>query len=149
MSYKLVYTKTGKIGFITDKDEYEPGEPVRVIYFPIATDECYSFTINADDTKIKYKESVAEITFTMPEHDVEMDCSSKSMWSPSPMPGLGMGSAFDSFQHMGMINSDMQKPAETAVTYPSTVSKWVCPNCNGVNAGRFCGECGTPKPVGM
>jgi membrane protease subunit (stomatin/prohibitin family) len=24
---------------------------------------------------------------------------------------------------------------------------WTCPNCGSQNAGKFCMECGTPKPV--
>ena len=98
MSYKLNYIRIGNIGFITDKDEYESGEPVRVIYNAIATDESNTFTVNADDTKIEYEGSTAVITFTMPEHDVDLRCSSSSMWSASPAPG--QGTALDAFQSM-------------------------------------------------
>ena len=24
-------------------------------------------------------------------------------------------------------------------------NEWICPNCNSVNHGKFCSECGTPK----
>ena len=38
MSYKLNHMRTGNFGFITDKDEYEPGEPVRVAIYQLVTD---------------------------------------------------------------------------------------------------------------
>ena len=107
MSYKLNYMRTGNFGFITDKDEYEPGEPVRIIYNAIATDESNTFTVNADDTKIEYEGSVAVITFTMPDHDVDLKCSSSSMWSASPAPG--QGTALDAFQSMLMFPPEDNK----------------------------------------
>ena len=98
MSYKLNCMRIGNIGFITDKDDYEPGESVRVIYNAIGTDESYSFTANVDDMQVEYRGSVAELSFTMPDHDVDLKCSSSSMWSPSATPGFG--NPLDSFRSM-------------------------------------------------
>lgn len=96
------------IGFIPDKDEYEPGEQVRVIYNAIATDESNTFTANADDMKIEYEGNVAVITFTMPAHDVDLKCVSNSMWPPSAAPGSD--TPLGSFQNLKLFTPVEQQP---------------------------------------
>lgn len=45
------------------------------------------------------------------------------------------------------------EPAETSGTAPSTnatsqsASSWICTNCGATNTGKFCSECGTPRPA--
>lgn len=129
MSYKLNYMRVGDFGFITEKDEYEPGEKVRVIYNAIASDESYIFSADADDTKTVYEGGVAIITFTMPEHDVELKCSSRSTWDP----------------FMRMINPLEQKQSELQASEPVEVKEWTCPACKAVNTRKICSECGTPR----
>ncbi len=143
MSYKLNYMRVGDFGFITEKDEYEPGEKVRVIYNAIASDESYIFSADADDTKTVYEGGVAIITFTMPEHDVELKCSSRSTWDPSPAPGFN--DPVNAFQFMRMINPVEQKQSELQASEPVEVKEWTCPACKAVNTGKFCSECGTPR----
>jgi len=146
MGYKLIYDSYGMFGFKTEKDEYDPGELVRVKYIGMGTDQCYTFDVNADDVKTVRNDFVADITFTMPDHDVELECSSSSMWSPSPAPGFGMGTPLDSFQSMLKSQPVEQNQNEPKASDPANGKGWTCPNCGAVNMGRFCAECGTPKP---
>ena len=30
---------------------------------------------------------------------------------------------------------------------PASADNWICPNCGTANTGKFCGNCGTPKPA--
>ena len=38
-------------------------------------------------------------------------------------------------------------PAAAAAAAAPAADGWTCPQCGAANAGKFCGECGTPKPV--
>lgn len=38
--------------------------------------------------------------------------------------------------------------AECGAPKPAAVDGWACPSCGTVNKGKFCAECGTPKPAG-
>ena len=144
MSYKLNCMRIGNVGFITDKDDYEPGEPVNVIYNAIGTDESYTFSANVDDLKVEYRGSVAELSFTMPDHDVDLKCSSSSMWSPSATPGFG--NPLDSFRLMGTIDPKMQTQNDSQVSDSSIGTEWSCLNCDTINTGKFCSRCGNPGP---
>ena len=37
--------------------------------------------------------------------------------------------------------------AATAMAAAVPTDSWACPQCGTANTGKFCGECGTPKPV--
>ena len=75
--HRLNYAESSHgFGFASEKKEYETGENVVVIYNAVMTDTSYSFDINADDVKIDYG-SVIRITFTMPDHDVDIKCQSR------------------------------------------------------------------------
>ena len=36
---------------------------------------------------------------------------------------------------------------ECGTPKPAPAAAWTCPNCGASNTGKFCSECGTPKPV--
>lgn len=40
-----------------------------------------------------------------------------------------------------------QQNQQTANTSSAQESSWQCPNCNQENTGKFCSNCGTPKPT--
>jgi membrane protease subunit (stomatin/prohibitin family) len=44
----------------------------------------------------------------------------------------------------GVKPSDLQPAANTQA---SQADSWICPNCHKSVQGKFCSECGTPKPV--
>ena len=132
MGYKLKYFRVGPVGFNSEKQEYEEGEPVKVTYFPMATDTSYSFHADADDVEVHRDGDVATITFTMPAHDVEVTCSSRST-----MGVVGQNNNL----FMGMESfAPVSASEETAIG-----TEWICPNCQTKNTGKFCCGCGTPR----
>ena len=157
MAYKVNF---GPL-FTSEKTEYEPGEPVKVIFPFIATDTSYRFHVNADDKKEEYKNGVIEITFTMPDHDVEVDVNSKNTMEPEPNPMLTPVGAFTGMG-FGMFAPGMFNPPsgntpapstgttpDTEVSQPSNTpeGEWICPECSTKNTGRFCTNCAKPRPV--
>ena len=141
MKYKVKFSNFGGIGFNSKRTEYEPGEPVEVTYNAICTDTSFTFHANVDEKNVEYKGGCAIISFIMPDHDVEVDCEMKSVMMPlykgpdGDMPGLGM-----------MMFTPEKQPERPAMPTPEA-EKWTCKNCGTENKGRFCTECGTPKPV--
>ncbi len=130
--------------FKEDRAYYMPGEYVEASFIFVATDTSYNVKVNAPDLKVEYG-SVIKISFTMPDHDVDitMDCRSVMMNMPNkPMDGIGF---------MGMIgnmNNGNQPDRATAYDKPieNNGSEWTCPLCGSTNTGRFCCECGGAKP---
>jgi hypothetical protein len=51
--------------------------------------------------------------------------------------------AFHGF--VGMMGGTVPEPAAPEPAKPSG-NAWKCPNCGAENFGKFCTECGTPKP---
>ncbi len=66
----------------SDRQYYEPGEPVRVTLSHFATDVSYEFYADADDMTVEYENMIAVIRFTMPDHDVEVSCTSRNTMRP-------------------------------------------------------------------
>ena len=125
--FKLIYENHHGIGFNSERNEYEPGEPVTVTFNAIGTDTSYTFDVDAADVKVTINGSIATITFTMPEHDVEITVGSRPYMGMSTPPYMGMS--------MGMgLGMD---------------SVWICEMCGTRNTGRFCTECGRPKVLQM
>ena len=148
MGYKLTYLRIGPVGFNSEKQEYEEGEPVKVTYFPMGTDTSYSFHADADDVEVHRNGGVATITFTMPAHDVEVTCESKSIMGAGAANNnlfMGMDPGFPGMMTPYAPVQDM--PQAPASTSEETVigTDWICPNCQTKNSGKFCGGCGTPR----
>ncbi len=145
MGYKLTYLRVGCVGFNSEKQIYEEGEQVKVTYFPLGTDTSYSFRANADDVVTHRDGDVATITFTMPAHDVEVTCTSKStMGVCGPNNNLLMG--------LGLFSGIMppDAPFQTVPQEPASEesvidTEWICPTCQTKNSGKFCNYCGMPR----
>lgn len=65
------------------KDSYKAGTKVTLYYDLIATDTDYSFTLDGEPVKWSYdvKKGIV-IEFTMPEHDVKLECHSHNSMLP-------------------------------------------------------------------
>lgn len=109
---------------------YEEGEQVKVTYYPLGTDTIYSFHANADDVVTHLKGDVATITFTMPAHDVEVTCTSKSAMSvcgPDNSLFMGLGMLFPRMVlPMPPLKAAPQEPASEE---PVIDTEWICPVC--------------------
>ena len=61
------------------KDSYKTGTKVTLYYELILTDTDYSFTLDGEPVQWTYNEKKGYvIEFTMPEHDVKLECHTKS-----------------------------------------------------------------------
>lgn len=61
------------------KDSYKAGTKVTLYFELIATDTDYSFTLDGEPVGWSYDEKKGfVIEFTMPEHDVKLECHSKN-----------------------------------------------------------------------
>ena len=80
--YKVDYCGS-KYCYSNAKDSYKAGTKV-VLYFElIATDTDYSFTLDGEPINYSYDEEKGfVIEFTMPEHDVKLECNSKNSMLP-------------------------------------------------------------------
>ena len=77
-TYKIDYCGQ-KFAYKGAKDEYKAGEKVKLYYDLIATDTDYSFTLDDEYFRPDYSNSTGYvIEFTMPEHDVKLECTSKN-----------------------------------------------------------------------
>ena len=70
----------GGKSFYTDaEDAYRPGEEVTLYYHIIATDTDYSFYLDGELLNVTYDAYKGYvIRFTMPEHDVKLECEMKN-----------------------------------------------------------------------
>ncbi len=111
--------------FVIEKEEYEPGEPVRARFPWLATDTSYQFFIDAEDVREEYVDGEMVFLFTMPDHDVNMSFTSKNtmMYEPMQVPPKSLGEEV-----------------------PLSEGEWLCKICGNRNSGRFCCECGSVRP---
>ncbi len=74
--YKVDYSGS-KSSYENAKDAYAAGEEV-VLYYPyIATDTDYSFCLDGEDLRYDYEDDKGFVLrFTMPDHDVTLECRS-------------------------------------------------------------------------
>lgn len=59
--------------------------------------------------------------------------------------GVNMAQNAGSFSAGDLLRSKMEQQPQTAASAPAA---WTCPNCGSENTGKFCSNCGTPKPAG-
>ncbi|MFV0558065.1 MAG: SPFH domain-containing protein [Enterococcus sp.] len=57
--------------------------------------------------------------------------------------GMGMNNSGGFFNQASQTNQQQMQQAPQASPSKDT---WTCPQCNEENSGKFCGNCGTPKP---
>ena len=61
------------------KDSYKAGAKVTLYFELIATDTDYSFTLDGEPLRYTYDEKKGfVISFTMPEHDVKLECNTRN-----------------------------------------------------------------------
>ena len=65
------------------KDRYKAGSKVTLYYELIATDTDYTFTLDGEPVNYSYNtEKGFVIEFTMPDHDVVLECTTKNSMTP-------------------------------------------------------------------
>ncbi len=141
--YKVNYPK-GMLGFTSDFIYYSPGDNVVVSFDNVMTDTAYEFFCTAENYEVKRDDcGRAKIMFVMPEHDVQVSVSVEQQGF-GPISYEKKDNGFMGFAGFAKMMEDKRSaPVETQAP-----ADWCCPNCNSVNKGRFCSECGTPKPSG-
>ena len=141
--YKVNYPK-GMMGFTSDFIYYSPGDNVVVSFDNVMTDTAYEFFCTAENYEVKRDDcGRAKIMFVMPEHDVQVSVSVEQQRF-GPISYEKKDNGFMGFAGFAKMMEDQRSaPVETGAP-----KDWCCPNCNAVNKGRFCSECGTPKPSG-
>ena len=117
MGYRLIHNDC----FVTEKEEYEPGEPVRARFPWIATDTSYEFFIDAANVRQEYVNGEMVFLFIMPGHDVNMSYTSRNTMMRDPRP----------------IHPEALDDGEPL---------WICETCGTKNKGKFCCECGSARP---
>ncbi|MBR6204278.1 MAG: hypothetical protein IKQ60_04365 [Candidatus Methanomethylophilaceae archaeon] len=122
MGFKLIHDSH----FTSERTEYEPGEPVEVVFPWIATDTDYQFYIDGAFAMPEYMDGRYVIRFLMPAHDTEVSYSSRNTMFYDP-----------SARHDRPSWSDGS---------PLSENEWKCNECGQVNSGKFCSTCGSPRP---
>lgn len=73
--------------FIGAKDSYRAGAKVKLYYNLIATDTDYSFYLDGESINADYDDKKGfVICFTMPEHDVKLECKAVNSMVRNPNP---------------------------------------------------------------
>lgn len=76
--YKVEYIG-GKSCFVNAQDSYKAGQRVEIYYPYVATDTNYDFFVDGLEVNPSYEDGKGYvISFTMPEHDIKVECSSKN-----------------------------------------------------------------------
>ena len=119
-------------GFQSDRYFYEPGEKVVVTYFMVSPNVSYTFGGNVDDLTWEYGSPI-KLTFTMPDHDVELTLKEQiPLADPCGQANAASGYA---------------TPVTASTPSVGSAAEWICPTCQTKNTGKFCYECGNPKPI--
>ncbi len=76
--YKVDYCGR-KFEYKNAKDEYRAGDRVTLYYWMVATDTDYSFGLEGAELSLGYDARKGYVlSFTMPENDVKIHCSSRN-----------------------------------------------------------------------
>ena len=76
--YKVDYCGQ-KSAYTGAKNSYRAGQTVVLYYEMIATDTDYSFYLDGEALRMTYEDRKGyKIEFTMPEHDVKLECRSRN-----------------------------------------------------------------------
>lgn len=141
------YCVRAGLGFRLKEDRayYMPGEHVEAFFICVGTDMSYNVQVDAPDLKVEYG-SIINVSFTMPDHDVDVsiDCRSVMMGNP----GISMGHQLGLMGMVDNMNNGNQPDRANVTEKPivSDGSEWTCPLCGTANTGRFCSGCGGVKP---
>lgn len=140
------YCVRAGLGFKLKEDRayYKIGEHVEAIFIFVATDTSYDVKVNAPDLKVEYG-SVIKVSFTMPDHDVDITIGGRSVMMNmpnSPMDDIGFMGMGDNMNNRNQAD----RANETKKPIVSDGSEWTCPLCGATNTGRFCCECGGVRP---
>ena len=74
-----------KDDYTNARDSYRAGAKVTLYYYLIATDTDYSFYLDDERLNVDYDENKGFIIrFTMPEHDVKLECRSVNSMVENP-----------------------------------------------------------------
>ncbi len=80
--YKVDYCGA-KDCYSNAKDSYKAGSKVTLYFELIATDTDYSFTLDGEPVNYSYNaEKGFVIEFTMPDHDIVLECNTKNSMTP-------------------------------------------------------------------
>lgn len=85
--------------------------------------------------------SLAAATLVGAQAQAMKDAANNS--NGAAMGFMGMNAA----QNAGGINANTLYLNAQKQEAPSSNNSWTCPDCGTVNTGRFCSNCGKPKPV--
>ena len=87
------------------KDSYRVGTEVTLYFDLVATDTDYSFLLDGEPVHYTYDDQKGfVIQFTMPNHDVKLECNSKNSMLASPDDGWGDSGYEDGSGSMGPGN---------------------------------------------
>ena len=126
-----------------DRAYYMPGEHVEAVFIYVGTDMSYDVQVDAPDLKVECG-SVINVSFTMPDHDVDIAIGCRSVMTNNP--GISHQVGF-----MGMVdNMNNGNQPDRAIVFDKPIvsdgSEWTCPLCGATNTGRFCCNCGGVRP---
>lgn len=85
--YTVHYNGCSKSCFLSAKDAYHEGEQVKLVYYFIATDTDYRFSVDGAEYTVDYGSDGYEICFTMPAQEVTVNVSSRNSMMYMPPSG--------------------------------------------------------------